>query len=153
MQTFHTDSGMQGDSGFCDGLCIELQSDTAAIRCALEQIMESGPVLRLPPDLAARLQLVLAEVLNNVAEHACVMNGGRIRVSVAILPTGIECCICDSGCPMPDERLPTGALPDWSGAEPPEGGFGWFLIRQLTSGLHYRRQGMCNELRFCMDLN
>ena len=142
---------MQGDSGFCEGLSVELSSDAAAIRCALEQIMASKPVLQLPQDLSARLQLVLAEVLNNVVEHAYVLNAGRIRVSVTVLPSGIECCVCDSGCPMPDGRPPAGVLPEWSEAEPPEGGFGWFLIRQLTSGLHYRRQGMCNELRFRIE--
>jgi serine/threonine-protein kinase RsbW len=149
---------MQDDGDFCDvpgngrTLTVELASDATAVRFALEQIMTHAPVTQLSPDLGARLQLVLAEVLNNVVEHACVLNCGRIRVTVSVGSDGIDCCICDSGCPMPGEKLPVGALPDWSGGAPPEGGFGWFLIRQLTSGLHYRRQGTCNELRFQMAL-
>ena len=34
----------------------------------------------------------------------------------------------------------------------PEGGFGWFLIRELTHDLTYRRDGSRNHLSFRMVL-
>lgn len=95
------------------------------------------------PDLLQRLELVLAEVLNNIVEHAQAdWPEGRIALAVGKCAGGIVLRMQDDGREMPGRALPRGTLPD-GGAEPgviPEGGFGWYLIRALSDELSYCRQ-------------
>lgn len=98
------------------------------------------------------VQIVLAEALNNIVEHAfdgplretdgqCSL---ELRVSGPMLHLRIE----DNGRPMPGLKLPNGAMPK-PGAhaqDTPEGGFGWGLIHALSHTVHYARQGHRNVL-------
>jgi serine/threonine-protein kinase RsbW len=53
---------------------------------------------------------------------------------------------------MPNLQLPQGAPADLSDLDDlPEGGFGWFLIRAMTSDLVYHRTGGQNCVRFCVN--
>lgn len=112
--------------------------------------------LGLPIEKLFTLELVLAEVLNNVVEHAYQDRGtGRIELDVTVHAGFIHCTVVDFGMPMPGGVLPEArrhcpkalALQDL-----PEGSFGWALIRDLTTGLGYRRVGDSNELWFRVDL-
>ena len=55
---------------------------------------------------------------------------------------------------MPGESIPDPKEPDLdvSTADLPEGGFGWGLIRTLSSGLSYRRMSERNRLAFRIPL-
>ena len=104
-------------------------------------------------DDASALELVLAEVCNNIVEHAYRgIEGGRIGVSFSVSDEVMDCCVTDRGLPMPGSRLPEGVPPELIGdGDPdqlPEGGFGWFLIHDLTEALSYVRHDGQNELRF-----
>lgn len=80
-------------------------------------------------DTLGRLELVLAEVLNNVAEHAG--EGGEssnVHLCIVRHETGLSCAITDDGVSLPDECLLPRSLPQERGEELPEGGFGWYLI-------------------------
>lgn len=112
--------------------------------------------LGLPIEQLFTLELVLAEVLNNVVEHAYQDCGeGLIELDVAVHDGSIHCTVIDFGSPMPGGALPSArrhcpkalALQDL-----PEGSFGWALIRDLTTGLGYRRVGDSNELWFRIEL-
>ncbi len=98
-------------------------------------------------DDLANVEIVLAEALNNVSEHAYPQGAGPVELSVAIGPSGLKCTISDHGQPMPDGRAPKGGEPR---IEPPdhlpEGGFGWHIIRCLTSDLRYARHEDRNSL-------
>lgn len=101
------------------------------------------------------LELVLAEVLNNVVEHAYRdRSDGVIELAYSVIGGQVAVEVMDNGHPMPGEALPAGTLPDMTGplADLPEGGFGWHLIRSLTQDLHYHRQGGRNRLRFAVPL-
>lgn len=103
------------------------------------------------PDTTPVFELVLAEVLNNIVEHALAgQPDGRIDIDIAAAPSGLTCCIRDNGRAMPGGVLPSGELPDICVdlADMPEGGFGWHLIRSLTSDLTYRRSADGNALSF-----
>ena len=101
---------------------------------------------------AGALELALAEALNNVAEHAyCDAGTGQVRLDLTGETGGILCRISDRGRGMPGGALPRserdcGFAP--APADLAEGGYGWHLIRSLTTDLGYERRGDVNELRF-----
>ncbi|NJS38505.1 MAG: ATP-binding protein [Rhodobacteraceae bacterium] len=140
-----------------------LASDPLAVRTGLAKIAAAQPLSQLTADQRGTVEVVLAEVLNNVAKHAYAGGPGQISVSLRLLGAGLACQITDSGVAMPGNQLPAGGLPG-RGADPassyadhslsdlPEGGFGWHLIRQLTEGLHYARVGGQNKLSFTIPL-
>ncbi|WP_068115746.1 ATP-binding protein [Tropicimonas marinistellae] len=98
-----------------------------------------------------RAEVVLAEVMNNVTEHAfrCRLPG---FLSVSILRDGRSLCVTveDNGAPMPGNCLPQGHPQDLTVdlGDLPEGGFGWYLIRELTEDLCYQRRNEVNLLTF-----
>jgi serine/threonine-protein kinase RsbW len=125
-------------------------ADADDVRAILGNVM--GHVPGCPsPDMLAVFELVLAEVLNNIIEHAFAgQPDGRIDIDLSATTSGLTCCIRDNGRAMPGEVLPGGDLPDICVDLPdlPEGGFGWHLIRSLTSDLTYRRSAGGNALSF-----
>jgi serine/threonine-protein kinase RsbW len=106
---------------------------------------------RMPGPEVAALQIVLAEVLNNIAEHAYAgLPHGLVSVAIWSDPEGLRCRVEDQGQPMPGGTLPPGDLPslDVDTADLPDGGFGWHMIRSLTADLTYARIGGTNRLEF-----
>lgn len=124
---------------------LTLAAGPVAVRTGLARIMASGPLMALSADHRATAEIVLAEVLNNIAEHAYSGGPGDIFIQLAATPTGLECRITDRGLDMPGGTPPAGVLPQ---EELPEGGFGWYLIRSLTQGLIYQRKDGQNLLQF-----
>lgn len=96
-------------------------------------------------------ETVLAEVLNNIVEHAYANETlGHIGVVMARDGHGLAVEVTDDGAPMPGGCLPDPrpvAL-DVARDDLPEGGFGWSVIRNLTTGLDYRRTNGTNRLLF-----
>lgn len=125
-----------------------IASDQLAVRQALAELLAAPSLCSMECDLRGRVEIVLAEVLNNIVEHAYAHHQGEISLELSTDPTGIACCIQDSGAEMPGLILPEGKLAPHDPDDLPEGGFGWFLIRTLTEDLSYRRHGGTNELRF-----
>jgi serine/threonine-protein kinase RsbW len=135
------------------GLTLAFQADPASVRHALENMLSSPPLVHLPGEDRSTAELVLAEVLNNVAEHAYGEAGGRVEVSLQHGPDGLRCRIIDEGRAMPGGQPPEGRLrggPDVALAELPEGGFGWHLIRSLSTDLTYTRVQGQNRLSFVL---
>jgi serine/threonine-protein kinase RsbW len=124
-------------------------SDPMAVRNALRTLFEGRPLRLLSEDDRGTAEIVLSEALNNIVEHAYAAHQGQIEVSVCVVQGALICTVIDQGLPMPGETLPEGRLPEVCGVEDlPEGGFGWHLIRALSSDLAYRRLNGRNELRF-----
>lgn len=100
-------------------------------------------------------ELVLAEVLNNIVEHAYGDRpDGEILFSVDIDQRTLKACFIDKGASMPEGVLPIGtpASVDVEKQLLPEGGFGWFLIQSLSDHLIYERCGHENHLKLEMRL-
>lgn len=129
---------------------LTLRPDSLAVRAALARLT-AALGLRLCEEDIATLELVLAEAMNNVAEHACAgLTGRTLSVHVAVTSDAAVCTIADDGRAMKDRRLPetgTGIVP-----APAEGGYGWFLIRTLASAIRYRRSPGRNTLTFRVPL-
>lgn len=135
------------------GLTLAFQADPVSIRHALEGMLASPPLSDLRGDERSVAELVLAEVLNNVAEHAYGEAGGQVEVGLHPDAKGVRCLIVDQGRPMPGGQLPKGRLPpgaDVALEDLPEGGFGWHLIRSLCSDLTYTRIDSQNRLSFVL---
>ncbi|WP_397542572.1 ATP-binding protein [Roseovarius salis] len=143
--------------GRCAGSGARFETEVIATPDAIRAVL-SAMCRRLSaggagPALLSRAELVLAEVMNNIAEHAYDGSApGRVRLCASIAQDELRVIVYDSGRPMPSGAMPAGTLPESSGrAETlPEGGFGWFLIREQTESLSYRHEHGQNrlELRF-----
>ncbi|WP_172841128.1 ATP-binding protein [Rhodovulum sp. P5] len=100
-------------------------------------------------------ETVLAEVLNNIVEHAYgPTSPGPIELRMHRSDLRLSIDVRDYGVPMPGEKLPEGGLPgdDVLTEAPSEGGYGWFLIRSFARNIEYRREGDQNRLSFVVPL-
>lgn len=138
-----------GDIGDVAAFTLSFPGTAGAVRRALRRVMASAVLSSLPDDLCGSAEIVLAEVLNNIVEHAYADGTGTITLHLVRQGGGLACEIHDQGAAMPGLCLPAGrSQPLADLADLPEGGFGWFLIRSLTVGLDYRRIAGVNRLSF-----
>ncbi|GAA6188773.1 hypothetical protein NBRC116596_18360 [Litorivita sp. NS0012-18] len=128
---------------------LNFPSGEFAVRKALAAILSGLEFLDLDTEERGTVELVLAEVLNNVVEHAYgAQTPGWIEVACAHRADGLHFAIRDEGKELPKGSLPIGKLPEFGDdlAALPEGGFGWFLIQDLAKDVVYRRVGNRNTL-------
>ncbi|MGR3757998.1 MAG: ATP-binding protein [Tranquillimonas sp.] len=116
------------------------------VRSALVDGMRKLVPLSLSPEDLAAIELVLAELLNNVAEHAYGGSGrGELDLSLTAEPDALAVMVTDEGAAMPGGPAgPAPAPPNPAGL--PEGGFGWMLIRAHARDIVYRRSPGRNRL-------
>jgi serine/threonine-protein kinase RsbW len=131
-------------------------ANTDAVRKVLADTLTGLRHLELPIEETGTIEIVLAEALNNVVEHSYADRPSGM-VNLQIDQTSNDLCflISDRGQPMPDNALPLGRPHDLNCAmhDLPEGGFGWFLIRDLARDLQYTRKGRKNILSFRIAVN
>jgi serine/threonine-protein kinase RsbW len=118
-------------------------------RNALSEICAYLLAKGVPTDTISTVELVLAEVCNNITEHAYSDQPGWIELEVALKDGDLLCNSVDQGvsmpgCEPPNIPPPVPDPPDYL----PEGGFGWHIIRCLTRELTYRRYEGENRLCF-----
>lgn len=132
-------------------LKLEFPSGEMSVRHALAELRQRLMELDLSADDLGSVEVVLGEVLNNVVEHAYGQDEAGL-VSMSCMPNGhvLRFRVEDEGAAFPQEQLPTGELPSCDGPLEalPEGGFGWYLVRNLAIDLDYRRMGGRNVLAF-----
>lgn len=107
------------------------------------------PRLGISQSRCGEIEIALAEVVNNVVEHACAgLPDAKGRITCLTGGETLIVEVSDTGRAMPERRLPTGSRADLSGpmADLPEGGFGWFLIRQISENVTYERRDGQNRL-------
>jgi len=129
---------------------ISIIGDEQATRDALRQLLDGLKPLDLGIEEVGTVELVLAEALNNIVEHAypADMRPGPINIDCALKSDGLHFEIRDEGLAMPDGQIPLGMTQSTNVdvRDLPEGGFGWFLIRDLAKDVDYARVGACNIL-------
>ncbi|ARC87692.1 ATP-binding protein [Rhodovulum sp. MB263] len=132
-----------------------VEATPLGVRAALlEMRARFGPSMPFDGSLGMA-ETVLAEVLNNIVEHAYSKDRrGPIELRLVRDGVWLRVDVRDYGRPMPDGSLPeaerTGA--DIQAETAPEGGFGWFLIRAFARDLDYSRNGQQNRLTFSVPL-
>lgn len=132
-------------------LKVRVLARNASIREALGRIRDGLQPLGLGSEEMGTVEVVLAEVMNNVAEHAYAWRrDGEMFISIDHVPNGLRCIVTDDGVPMPEGALPFGAPADPNAPldSTPEGGYGWLLIRNLAHDVKYVRQSGVNQLDF-----
>lgn len=134
-----------------------LRSGPLAVRNALSQILSELGLLGLPDDDLGKIEIVLAEALNNVVEHAYPSTGpgGHIDIDCRIHTNGLHVRIVDHGRAMPGGDLPRGKPVDVARDLPdlPEGGFGWSMILRLAEDVCYSRRDDRNILNLRLALS
>ncbi len=148
---------MTGKPGEQSALAFQyvLHSTPEAVRETLKSLrrdLESQSFFTCPGDM---WELVLAEVLNNIVEHAYAERpDGEIRFDVEFDETRLLAGFIDTGAAMPEGALPSGspANLDVDMHLMPEGGFGWYLIQSLSERLVYERKGAENHLSLEMPI-
>ena len=137
-----------------DTIHICITSSKTGVRRALVQLMRHLQRCAVSDEDRGKVQLVLAEALNNIVEHGYADGReGLINLQCSLIPEGMYIVLTDHGSEVPpgvllpqpvtDPRDASGPLPD----NLPEGGWGLFLINELAESLAYRRRGGRNELR------
>ncbi|TCL00650.1 serine/threonine-protein kinase RsbW [Shimia isoporae] len=131
---------------------IELEGTPHEVRVALETLRERLTERQLEACNAGTLEIVLAEVLNNVVEHALAdRSDGLIALTGNYDKNSWHLKVRDNGKPMPDDQIPSGNAPDVETdlMDLPEGGFGWMMVRTLARNIAYSRaDDSWNELTF-----
>ncbi|WP_231582115.1 ATP-binding protein [Puniceibacterium sp. IMCC21224] len=140
-----------------DILALELILNTCNtdVRACLVHVESKLSAAGLPPDVVGKVEVALAEALNNIVEHAFPDEAhGKIRLHLSLAGATLTIALRDDGVPLPGLTLPAGkaAQIDVPREDLPEGGFGWFLIRSLSSGVTYTRQRTQNHLTIRFDL-
>lgn len=142
---------MQAVSSFPE-VQISVTSSELAVREALSRLLAALRPLNLDIEDAGTVELVMAEAMNNIVEHAYPEGDspGPIRLACAHGGDGLYVKITDSGRPMPDGTTPVGRPTNLNVdfSDLPEGGFGWFLIQDLAKEVEYRRINNDNQLTF-----
>ena len=135
-------------------LRLSLAAEALAIREALRQVVAALAGLRLTGECLGDVELVLAEILNNIHRHAYAGRTGEIELELAAAGDMLVCTVIDAGHPMPGGQLPAGRAVsvDVCSEILPEGGFGWFLIRSYAERLEYRREAGRNHLTLHLRL-
>ncbi len=138
-----------GESEMTDSLSLSFAADEMALRAALGQVREYLANSGFPECFLGSVELVLAEAVNNVIEHAYADRPeGQIDLHLEKRDAVVVITIEDEGVQMPGGRAPEGRQHDLDVEveDLPEGGFGWFLIRSLTDRLDFSRIGSRNRL-------
>jgi serine/threonine-protein kinase RsbW len=133
---------------------ISIEADPLSVRAALRSAIARF-IRQISEDEAGTLELVLAEVMNNIVEHSYGDGEtGTIELSIVRDRRGLSCSLTDNGTPLPADHLLRN-ITDQPRPTPdnlPEGGFGWFLIRDLAEDLGYFRDGSRNLLAFRLPI-
>ena len=120
------------------------------VREGLRQIVGKLAPLNLGREQAITIELVLAEAMNNIIEHAYPSPNqtGNILLHCRHAADGLHICIKDQGLPMPCDQPPLciGKLQEIAMRDLPESGFGLYLIHDLAQDVRYLRNGTENRL-------
>ncbi len=142
-----------GNPPMAEDLLLTFPANDLAVRDALAQATAFLRDCGLQAGFCGSVELVLAEAMNNIIEHAYAgRQDGQVALHIVLEDGALAISLEDSGEPMPGGQAPRGQAHDLACdlEDLPEGGFGWFLIRQLTEDLVFSRVDGRNRLSFRM---
>lgn len=135
----------------------KIPADFRWVRRSVQNTCDAMHEFGLSPDDIGAVEIVLAEVLNNIVEHGYDEGSDdKIEIALKSRASSLMIEICDRGRPMPKGRLPVGNHPmsEFNQFDSmPEGGYGWFLIRELVRDIVYDRKDGKNMLMIRIKLS
>lgn len=134
---------------------VRLEGKPSAVREGLAHIRAELAALGETENFLGRLETVLAEVLNNIVEHAFKPgSNGEITIHLRKGRHDWHIRVDDTGNCMPNTAVPNGDLPslETDFYNLPEGGFGWALVKMLANQVRYVRHEGGNRLEFLLPL-
>lgn len=149
-------SGVRSETvqqGRVSGWNISLIATPDNVRRTLLDIRGKLVDLGTSQDLRDRVELVMAEILNNIVEHAYINpQDGDIVIRILSGATHFHIEITDHGRPLPGGRIPAPVFPKLQGRieDLPEGGFGWLIVHTISNVRTYTRTGRQNHL--CLEI-
>ena len=135
-------------------LQLSFRATEAQASAGIAQLSDGLARRGLPAQRAGDVKIALAEAINNVVEHAYAgVAPAKVQVTCWLEHDRLDILISDTGNPLPGLHPPDGkpAAIGNTLEDLPEGGFGWFLIHQLTSDIRYERRNGCNRLSLRFD--
>ena len=96
-----------------------------------------------------KIEMVLAEALNNIAEHGGPgVHNSPITIKWQYEQGLFSATLKDNGRPFPTAVIPDrgSPRPDVDDKDLPEGGVGWHIISQLCDSVRYQRSAGQNKL-------
>ena len=132
-----------------DVISLRFPADAFAARWALQELQATLVTLGFEERHQNSILIAVAEAINNIVEHAFAGLGtGQVTLTCRQDPEAFSVVLEDNGNPLPGLQLPDGiaANVDQPLSQMPEGGFGWFLIRQLADSVFYDRNEGRNHL-------
>lgn len=136
-------------------LQVSIKSVQDEVTNVVGRISEWLRVNGVAQDPIDELELVMAEALNNVVEHAYLYaDDGEIDILVRLRQDQLDVTITDKGCkfdgPPPLKEMD---VENMDFEELPEGGFGWNLIRTLTDNVEFEHKNKKNRLTLTRHLS
>lgn len=125
-------------------------STLTAVRAVMRQVDSYLQHTDTPEDWREDLNIILAEVLSNIARHGYGNGHGQIELEIQTCRDELRCQVMDSGAPF-DPANYGNVAPD--PLQLHEGGYGWFLIRNLARKLTYCRTFGVNKLTFWVPIS
>lgn len=132
---------------------LRFPSTPTCVRRALSGICDHLAKAGANSETLSQVEIVLAEVLNNVVEHAMQhKDEGLIHIIATPVASGWRFEVTDEGVALPGGQIPCPPLPgtDRPLSDLPEGGFGWAIVNMLARDLRYVRRDGRNVLSFVM---
>lgn len=130
-------------------------SDAKFVHLVLQRVVDDLTAFKLSEDLLASAEILMAEVINNIIEHAYQSESNQpIEMSLLCTDTTLKFVFLDFGHAMPF-GMPPSETPSnltHNTEQLPEGGFGWPIIRKLSKNIQYSRRGKVNALAVEMDM-
>lgn len=134
----------------------KFRGTTEAVRSHLRAVEALGCPDATKSDRLEDVLIVLAEVLNNIVEHALAgIDDGWIECRLSRRNGSVSIETWDNGTPLPPALLHMGSAPEVTTdvADLPEGGFGWFIVHSLTDDMMYERTNGHNRLSFSLQIS
>lgn len=138
-----------------DEMTLVFPAQPMAVRQALKSSLTGLSHLKLSTEERGIVEIVLAEVLNNVVEHGYAHHpGGIVELRIKRCGDMLNFTVLDEGVPLPCGDVPKQPIQTLEGPveDLPEGGFGWSIITQLTRQMRYVRSDVRNRLDFSIAL-
>lgn len=135
------------------GVSLRIPATLESLALVQDFVGSRGASLGLGAELAARLELVVEELVVNVGSYAYPQGGGDMEVDCLLTPDAARFCLILRDWGVAFDPLGREAPDLDAGLDEREpGGLGIFLVRELADECTYRRHGDMNEFRACFAL-